>query len=256
MGADDVVRTDEREGTLVITIERPEARNAINKAVAEAVAAALDALEERSDLVVGVLTGAGGMFSAGMDLKAAMRGERPVVEGRGLAGLTEAPPSKPLIAAVEGWALGGGCELALACDLVVAAEGARFGLPEVKRGLLAAGGGLFRLPNRIPYQVAMEIALTGDPVSARRGYEVGLVNRLAADGAALDEALALAASIAVNAPLAVTASKRIVAESRDWPSTEAFARQRPIAEAVRSSEDAEEGPRAFAEKRAPQWKGR
>jgi len=179
-----------RQGSVqVITINRPAVRNALNQAVAVGVAAAVDELDADDDLRAGVLTGAGGTFSAGMDLKAFLAGESPAIAGRGLCGITQAPPRKPLIAAVEGWALAGGCEVALACDLIVAAEDARFGIPEVKRGLVAAAGGLLRLPRRIPAAIALEMALTGDPISAQDAHRYGLVNHLTAAGAALTGAL-------------------------------------------------------------------
>ncbi|NYI78849.1 crotonase/enoyl-CoA hydratase family protein [Nocardioides panzhihuensis] len=250
------VRVEERPGVLVITLDRPEARNAVDRAVSEAVAAALDTLDARPDLSVGVITGAGGTFCAGMDLKAFLRGERPSVPGRGFAGITETPPAKPIIAAVEGYALAGGCEIVLACDMVVAARGARFGVPEVKRGLVAAGGGLLRLPERIPPAVAMELVLTGDFLEAQRAYDVGLVNQIVDDGSALEAALALADRIAANGPLAVAASKRVMVQSRGWPVEERYHRQREIVEGVFASADAEEGARAFAEKRTPVWEGR
>lgn len=257
----EAAQTDEvlvsREGrVLVIALNRPEAKNAITRAVAADVARALDQLDSTADLSVGVITGTGGSFCAGMDLKGFLRGERPVVEGRGFAGLTEAPPAKPLIAAVEGYALAGGCEIVLACDLVVAARSAKFGIPEVKRGLVAAGGGLLRLPHRVPPQIAMELALTGDMIGAERAYEVGLVNRLAADGNALEVALGLARTIAGNGPLAVAASKQILIEHEQWPEAERFRRQRALSAPVFASEDAREGARAFAEKRAPEWRAR
>ena len=195
----------------VITINRPQARNAINHAVSAAVAQALDDLDERDDLTVGIITGAGGTFSSGMDLKAFLAGENVAIPGRGLAGLTQRPPAKPLIAAVEGWALAGGCEIALACDLIVAADDAKFGIPEVKRGLVAGAGGLVRLPRRIPAGIAMELALTGDPLPAADAYRLGLVNKLTPSGEALAGALALAERIAANGPLAVAATKQIVA---------------------------------------------
>ncbi|GAA2430515.1 crotonase/enoyl-CoA hydratase family protein [Actinomadura vinacea] len=253
-GDEVLVRHDSR--VAIITINRPHAKNAVTRAVSEGIAAALDDLDRRDDLSVGVLTGAGGCFCAGMDLKAFLRGERPSIEGRGFAGLTEAPPKKPLIAAVEGYALAGGCEMVLACDLVVAARTARFGVPEVRRGLVAAAGGLLRLPHRVPEQIAMELALTGDMVTAERGYEIGLVNRLTEDGGALDGALALAARIAANGPLATLATKRVIREHGQWPEDERFARQRLITEPVLSSADAKEGAAAFAEKRRPNWQGR
>lgn len=254
--SDQPVLVESDDGVQVVTINRPESRNAINTAAAEAIAEAMDELDERDDLVAGVITGAGGGFCAGMDLKAFLAGERPSPEGRGFAGLVEKPPEKPLIAAVEGAAVGGGFEIALACDLVVAARGAKFGLPEVKRGLIAAGGGVLRLAERVPYHLAMEWVLSGELVPAQRVYEVGLLNRLTEDGHAREAALDLARTIAANGPLAVRASKHILNASRDWTADEAFIKQRPIVEPVRSSEDAAEGARAFQEKRAPVWRAR
>jgi enoyl-CoA hydratase len=241
---------------LVITIARPGQRNAVNRAVADGIAAAVDRLDADGDLRSGVLTGAGGYFSAGMDLKAFAAGERPHVPGRGFGGLVEHPPRKPLVAAVEGFALAGGMELALACDLVVAARGARFGLPEVRRGLVPAAGGLLRLPALVPRGAAAELVLTGEPVSSERAYELGLVTRLAAPGAALEEALGLAAAIAENAPLATVAAKAILDQAPGWPADEAWARQRAIADPVIGSHDAGEGARAFAQKRPARWQNR
>ena len=252
----DAVIVETRDNVLVITINRPQARNAVNGAVATGVAAALDRLDAETGLSVGVLTGAGGTFSSGMDLKGFLRGETPVVEGRGLAGLTEAPPRKPLIAAVEGYALAGGFEMVLACDLVVASREAKFGLPEVKRSLVAGGGGLFRLPHRLPYYLAMELALTGDPITADVAAHHGLVNRLVDAGGALDGALELAAAVAANGPLALTASKEIVRKSLDWSEDEAWKQQLDIMAPVFGSEDAREGAAAFAEKRPPRWQGK
>ncbi|MDQ7903812.1 crotonase/enoyl-CoA hydratase family protein [Phytohabitans sp. ZYX-F-186] len=249
------VRTEEQGRVLLVTIDRPEVRNAIDTATAKGIAAALTELDERDDLSVGVLTGAGKGFCAGMDLKAFLAGERPSVPGRGFAGIVERPPDKPLIAAVEGFAVAGGFEIALACDLVVAAEDATFGLPEVRRGLLPGGGGLLRLPTRVPYALALEWILTGRRVTAREAHAAGLVNRLTPTGTALAAALELAQQIARNAPLAVRAAKRIVVESGGWPAEEAFARQQEIYEPVRSSQDAVEGARAFTEKRDPDWRG-
>ncbi|WP_432841488.1 crotonase/enoyl-CoA hydratase family protein [Dactylosporangium sp. CA-092794] len=243
-------------GVLVITINRPDRRNAVNQAVSTGVAGALDQLDQRDDLAVGIITGAGGTFCAGMDLGSFRLGERVSLPGRGFAGLTQRPPAKPLIAAVEGYALAGGFEVVLACDLIVAARTATFGLPEVKRGLVAAAGGLFRLPSSLPRHVAMELILTGDPISAERALHFGLVNRLTEPGQALGEALLLARAIAANGPLALAASKRIVSESRGWPADQAFDRQRPLTDPVFSSEDAREGALAFLEKRAPVWQGR
>jgi enoyl-CoA hydratase len=252
----DEVLVERREGVQVITINRPQAKNALNLAVAEAVAAAVDELDADDGLRVGVLTGAGGTFSAGMDLKAFLRGESPAIEGRGLCGITQTPPRKPLIGAVEGWALAGGFELLLACDLVVAAETARFGVPEVKRSLVAAGGAALQLPRRVPYAVALEMLLTGEPLAATRAAELGLVNRLTPEGGALDGALQLAATVAANGPLAVAATKEIARRSADWTFEEGWRHQAELTGPVFASEDAREGSTAFAEKRAPVWKGR
>jgi enoyl-CoA hydratase len=252
----DEVLVERREGVQVVTLNRPQAKNALTRAVAEAVAAAVDELDADDELRVGVLTGAGGTFSAGMDLKAFLRGETPALEGRGLCGITQTPPRKPMIAAVEGWALAGGFELVLACDLVVAAEDARFGVPEVKRALVAAAGGALLLPRRVPPNVAMEMLLTGDPLPARRAAEVGLVNRLTPAGGALDGALELAATVAANGPLALAATKQIARRTADWTTEEGWARQAELMAPVFGSEDAREGATAFAEKRAPVWRGR
>jgi enoyl-CoA hydratase len=250
------VLTERRGRVYLITINRPDQRNAVNAAVAQGIAAGLEELDADPGLSVGVLTGAGKGFCAGMDLKAFVAGERPHVEGRGFAGITQRSADKPLIAAIEGFAVAGGLEVALACDLLVAARGARLGIPEVKRGLFAAGGGLLRLPRMLPRNVANELALTGDPIVAERAHELGLVNRLAEPGRALEAALELAETIAANGPLALAATKRILRESADWPDSEFFARQAPIHEAVFSSEDAREGATAFSERRDPVWKGR
>ena len=250
------VLTERRDGVLVITLNRPDARNAVNAALAEGVGAALDELDADDELRVGVLTGAGKGFSSGMDLKAFVAGESPYVEGRGFAGITRRSSRKPLIAAIEGFAVAGGFEIALSCDLIVASKGARLGIPEVKRSLVAAAGALFRLPRRIPYHLAMELALTGDPIDAERGHQLGLVNRLAEPGGALDAALELAGDIVKNGPLALIASKEIVQGSRDWTEEESWEKQGPIAGPVMGSEDAREGAIAFAEKRDPVWKGR
>jgi len=256
MTEENAVLTERRGRILLITLNRPDARNAVNAALAHGVAAALDELDGDDDLALGVLTGAGSGFCAGMDLKAFMRGESPWVDGRGFAGIVQGPPRKPLIAAIEGFAVAGGLEVALACDLIVAAGGAKLGIPEVKRSLVAAGGALLRLPRRIPYHVAMELALTGDTINAERGYELGLVNRVVEPGDAVDTALGLAAAIEVNAPLALAASKRIILESPDWSREDEFDRQAEIAGPVFTSEDAREGAAAFGEKRDPVWKGR
>jgi len=247
---------DRHEGVLVLTLNRPEKRNAINREVSTLLAAAMDRLDADPELQVGVLTGAGSTFSSGMDLKAFLAGEHPSVEGRGVAGFAEAPPKKPLIAAVEGYALAGGFEMALACDLIVASTDAQFGLPETRRGLIAAGGGLIRLARRIPLNVAMEISLTGAMIGADRAQSLGLVNRLTEPEGALAGALELAAEIAAAAPFAVTASKEIIGFANEHPESESWSLQRPIDEAIRASADAAEGASAFSEKRAPVWTGR
>ncbi len=252
----EVVLTERRDGVLLITLNRPEARNAVNLPVAEGIAAALDELDGEDSLSVGVLTGAGKGFCAGMDLKAFVSGERPWVGDRGFAGIVRRASVKPLIAAIEGFAVAGGLEVALACDLIVASRGAKLGIPEVKRSLVAAGGALLRLPRSLPHNIAMELALTGDPISAERAADLGLVNRLADPGGAVEVALGLAAEIAVNAPLALIASKRILQEQRDWSSEEMWELQSAISEPVFTSEDAREGATAFAEKRPPVWRGR
>lgn len=249
------VLTEVVDGALVVTINRPDARNAINTDTAVALGDAMDRLDNDSALVSGIVTGAGGTFCAGMDLNAFLAGEKPSIPGRGFAGIVERPPAKPLIAAVEGYAVAGGFEIALACDMIVAAEDAKFGLPEVKRGLVAAGGGLMRLPQRVPYHVAMEWALSGDLIPARRAFEVSLVNRLAEPQHALETALTLARAIAANGPLAVAATKRIIVEAPAWSVGEMFDKQREISVPVRSSQDAREGATAFKEKRQPRWRG-
>ena len=244
-----------RGPVLIMQLNRPQARNAATLEMAEAMASALDALDSQPELRVGIITGAGGSFCAGMDLKGFLQGKRPSLPGRGFCGLTMRPPAKPLIAAVEGYALAGGFEVALACDLIVAARDAQFGLPEVKRGLAASAGGLLRLPKRLPYHVAMECILTGDMFGAERFAQLGLVNRLTEPGGALDAALALAQAIAANGPLAVAASKQVASQSGEWPLAEMFDRQAVITAPVFSSQDAREGAAAFAEKRPPVWKG-
>ncbi|HEY4450539.1 MAG TPA: crotonase/enoyl-CoA hydratase family protein [Solirubrobacteraceae bacterium] len=250
------VLTERRGNVLLITLNRPEVRNAVNAALAEGLAGALEQLDGEDGLSVGVLTGAGGFFSAGMDLGAFVRGESAWFGDRGFAGITQRAARKPLIAAIEGFALAGGLEIALACDLVVAAQGARMGIPEVKRSLVAAGGALLRLPRRMPYHVVMELALTGDPQPAERFHELGLVNRLAEPGAAVTIALELADALAKNAPLALVATKRVLQDQFDWSSEEMWDRQAAISGPVFASEDAKEGSSAFKEKREPVWKGR
>jgi enoyl-CoA hydratase len=256
MSDEQAVLTERRGRVLLITLNRPDARNSVNSALAQGIADALDELDGDDELQVGVITGAGKGFCAGMDLKAFVRGESPYVDGRGFAGITQRAADKPLIAAIEGFAVAGGLEVALSCDLIVAASGAKLGIPEVKRSLVAAAGALLRLPRRIPHHVALEMALTGDPISAERGYELGLVNRVTDPDAAVDTAIELAEAIAKNAPLALAASKRIVQEAPDWSSEEMWTKQGEISGPVFVSEDAREGATAFAEKREPVWKGR
>jgi enoyl-CoA hydratase len=256
MNDEPAVLTERRERVLLITINRPDQRNAVNAAVAHGIASALETLDAEADLSLGVLTGAGKGFCAGMDLKAFVAGERPWAGDRGFAGIAQRSAAKPLIAAIEGFAVAGGLEVALACDMIVAARGAKLGIPEVKRSLVAAGGALLRLPRVLPRTVAFELALTGDPMLAERANELGLVNRLAEPGQALATALELADQIAPNGPLALAATKRILTEAVDWPDSEFFERQAEITAPVMSSEDAREGAKAFAEKRAPVWQGR
>jgi len=251
-----LVLTERHDGVLTITINRPAQKNAVNRDVAVAVASALDLLDSDPLLSVGVLTGAGGTFSAGIDLKAFANGQTPILPGRGFGGVTQAVVRKPLIAAVEGWALGGGFEMALGCDLIVAAEDAKFGLPEVKRGLIAGEGGVIRLPQRIPYHVALKVLLTGEPLSAVDAKQYGLVSELTAPGGALQQAQELAQRIAGNAPLALARVKEVLRETQGLNDTEAFKRQAEDASDLLHSEDAHEGALAFAQKRAPVWRGR
>lgn len=248
--------TVERRGHVqVITISRPEVRNALNGAAARALATAADELDADAGLRVGVLTGAGGAFCTGMDLKAYLTGDKPNIKGRGFGGITTTPPRKPLIAAVEGYAVAGGFELMLACDMVVAGESSKFGVPEVKRALVAGGGAALLLPLRIPHAAAMELLLTGELIDAGRAAALGLVNRLVPDGTALDGALRLAEVIAANGPLAVAVTKQIARAQADWTLTEGFQRQAELYKPVFDSSDAREGAAAFAEKRPPVWRG-
>lgn len=251
----DALLTTSEDGTLTITINRPEARNAVNKEVAEGIAAALDELDGNDDLAVGILTGAGGTFCSGMDLKAFLRGETPIVAGRGFGGLTQQLPKKPLIAAVDGYALAGGMELAISCDLIVANREAKFGIPEVKRGLAAGAGGLLKLPRQIAPRLAMELALTGEFIGAERAHEIGLVNHITF-GPAIEGAKELAQKIAGNGPLAVRVSKQVIVESAGWSEQEMWKKQNELTAPVFVSEDAREGAAAFAEKRKPEWKGK
>lgn len=249
------VLTKRVEGSLIITLNRPEQRNAVNLEMAAGVAHALDELDASPDLRVGILTGAGKGFCAGMDLKAFSTGQRPHIDGRGFAGITRRSAAKPLIAAIEGFAVGGGLEIALACDILIAASDARLGIPEVRRSLVASGGALLRLPQSVPRNIAMELALTGDPINAERAYQLGLINRLVDPGATTAAALEMAEVISRGGPLATVASKRILVESPSWPESEFFARQEQIIGPVITSDDAREGAAAFAEKRSPIWRG-
>ena len=255
--ADDapVVLTEARGPVLVITLNRPEARNSVNRQTAEAVGEALDQLDADPSLAAGVVTGAGKGFSAGMDLKAFATGEFPIAGDRGFAGIVQRGSRKPLIAAVEGFALAGGLEIALACDLIVASRGARLGIPEVGVGLFAGAGALLRLPRRVGLGPAMALALTGQPVDADEGHRIGLVDRLVEPGEALAEAVKLAEAIAKNAPLAVAASKRILVDGFTKSDEEFWSWQGSFFSEVFGSKDALEGARAFAEKRAPNWQG-
>ncbi|MFC3963483.1 crotonase/enoyl-CoA hydratase family protein [Nocardia jiangsuensis] len=252
----DSLLVEQRGAITLLTVNRPKARNAIDLATARAIEAAVDAFEADDSARVLVLTGAENTFSAGMDLIAAAKGEMPITEKRGPLGITAKPPSKPMISAVEGYALAGGFELALAGDLIVASSTARFGIPEVKRGLVAAAGGVLRLTQRLPRPIVAELALTGGQIAAQRLYDLGLVNRVVEPGTTLEVALELAAEIVAAAPLSVAASKRIIDESPDWPSAEAFAKQGEIALPALFSKDAAEGAIAFAQKREPVWQGR
>jgi enoyl-CoA hydratase len=240
----------------VITINRPEVRNAVDRETSLAVAAAIQRIESDATLRVAVFTGAGGNFCAGMDLKAFLRGEVIRLPDLGFAGITQAKLTKPFIAAVEGYALGGGFEIALACDLVVAAESAKFGLSEVKRGLVANAGGLVRLPRQLPMKIATEIVLTGEAFPASVLAAHGVVNRVVPSGQALDAALQLARTIAANGPMAVAVSRRVLKESIDWSLEELFPRQFELTAPVFVSQDAREGAAAFTERRTPVWQGR
>ena len=245
------VLTERRGRVMVITLNRPEAMNAINGALSEGLRSAVQELDSDSGLTAGVVTGAGKGFCSGMDLKAFSRGEDigPMLE------FVQNGAAKPLVGAIEGFALAGGLELALSCDLLVAARGAKLGIPEVGVGLFAAGAGLFRLPGRVGYGTAMEMAITGDPITAEQAADYGLVSRLTEPGDALGEALALAERIARNAPLAVAASKQLIRATQGATEEELWKIQRPHMATVWKSGDAKEGPRAFAEKRPPEWTG-
>ena len=249
------ILTERRGHVLVVTINRPEARNAFDAGSAQALQAAADRIDVEDDIFVAVITGAGGNFSAGADLKAAARGERAATT-RGGFGWFSKPPKKPVIAAVEGYAVGGGFELCLSCDLIVAGKTAQFGLPEVRHNVVAVGGGLFRLPRRMPYHLAMELALTGEFRDAEFFHRHGVVNRVVETGQALEEAVRWAEALQVNGPTALAASKEIVFHSPDWTDDEAWGAQMAYAQRALQSEDRKEGLAAFAEKRRPVWKGR
>jgi enoyl-CoA hydratase len=248
--------TERRGHVLLVTINRPEVRNAFSPETTRQMGAAMDQLEAEDDLFLGIITGANGVFSAGADLKAVAAGEKHGDRPRGNFGLCAKPPAKPLIAAVEGFALGGGFEIVLACDLIVAARDTRFGLPEVKRNLVALAGGVLRLPSRLPYHLAMEMALDGDPRSAKFLHAHGMINELTEPGQALAGALELAEKILRNGPTAVAATAQIIRQNREWPTDVAWEKQREIAARALSSQDREEGIRAFLEKRPPKWTGK
>jgi enoyl-CoA hydratase/crotonobetainyl-CoA hydratase len=245
----------ERSGHVgILAIDRPAVRNAIDYDTSEQIASALDDFDADTAVRAIVITGRNGFFSAGMDLKAlTATGKRPITASRGAFGIVEKPPAKPLIAAVEGVAFGGGLEIALAADFIVVADNAKLGLPEVKRGLVAAGGGVIRLGERIPRALALEMVMTGEPITAERALAVGLVNHVVPAGTTMERAMQIAEAIAANAPMAVRAGKAVVTRARDWPATEAFALQRTYIDPVRESADAAEGAKAFVEKRPPVW---
>jgi len=257
MSDEAVVLSEVRGRVKIMTLNRPEAMNAVNQQLAQELAAAMDEMDDNPDISCGVLTGNGRGFCAGMDLKAFTEGSFPTVKGRGFGGITEQPPKKPVVAAVEGFALAGGLELALTCDLIVSAEGAKFGIPEAGVGLFAGAGGLMRLPRVVPYGVAMRMALTAKPILAEEAHGYGMVTEIAPKGEALDKAIELAEQIAKNAPLALIASKGAMRESKGLTEDEFWAyQQENYFDMVFSSEDAIEGATAFAEKRAPNWKSK
>jgi enoyl-CoA hydratase/carnithine racemase len=250
------VRVDVDGRVAVVTIDRPQARNALDPETSQALNDAFVRVEGDDDVWVSVITGAGPVFCAGADLKAIAAGQVPAGEPWGFGGLVRPGRTKPVIAAVNGHALAGGLELLLACDIIVAAEGAQFGLPEVSRGIVPGAGGLWRLAQQLPYRRALELVLTGDRIDAAEALRLGLVNRVVAREEVLPTALALAARICENAPLAVRESRRIAVAAPGLPDADGWRMTDAAWSRVLESEDAREGPRAFAEKRAPQWKGR
>lgn len=252
------VEYDQQGSHAIIKINRPEARNAINGEVAQGIETALDRIEEDDGVWVGILTGEPPVFSAGADLKEINAGNAGalVTERGGFAGIVQRERTKPLIAAVDGSALAGGTEIVLACDMVVASKNAKFGVPEVKRSLAAAGGALFRLGRKVPFNVAMELALTGDPIDAERAHHFGLVNRLVEPGEALGAAVELAEQVCANAPVAVRASRKVMLEATSAPDEVGWKMSAEAMAAAMSSEDFSEGLTAFIEKRPPNWKGR
>jgi len=249
---EDAVLVERRGRVMIITLNRPEAMNAINGALSHGLMNAINTLDEDETLTAGVITGAGRGFCAGMDLKAFARGE----DIGPLGTFVRQGSQKPLIGAIEGFALAGGCEIALTCDLLVGSKSAKIGIREVKVGLFAAAGGVFRLPNRVGFAKAMEMALTGEPITGQEALDVGMLSELTEEGGALDAAVALAERIAANAPLAVAASKTLVrAASQGLDEDSLWEMQVPLQQKVFSSNDAKEGPVAFAEKREPNWTG-
>ena len=253
---DPVVKTRVQGRILIVEMNRPEVRNAINAEAARLIGQALERLDADPALTIGIVTGSPDCFCTGMDLGGFVRGEKPRYGDRGFAGIARKSADKPLLAAVEGYAVAGGFEIALACDLIVASRDARFALPEVKRGLVAAAGALLRLPRRMPFNIVMEMALTGDFFDAEQMHKFGIINRLVEPGTALDAALALAQRIGENGPLAIAATKKILLEQQDWSLGEMWAKQEVLYRAAVDTLDAREGAAAFKEKRQPQWQGR